>query len=350
MEFRAHPAAAIFPLMEGKDFDDLVADIEKNGLRERIVYRISDGMIETIDGRNRERALSKLGRELLSGGEPNPAYFRLFDAEKDGDITAFIISVNIRRRHLTETQKREAVVRLLQVHPEKSSRKIAAMADVSHATVARVRKSSVSRDTLKRQRPTRTQAEQGRKQVRTLLKENPSTSNACIADAVGCSDMFVARIREQLVATGKLAPVTEVTRRDGRRSPVKPVVTDAAPAKPVIASDAERKWEAVPVAAAYAAAMECEAAKMAEPTPAVTPEPRPEPAPRKRQRAITIQEEHTALVAALTEALWHLSMDGFRRYRDDANAMKLIQALIDFAAREGFVAGKAPGKANGAAS
>jgi hypothetical protein len=44
-----HPLANIFPLIEGKDFADLVDDIRLNGLHEPIVlYR---GQI--LDGRNR---------------------------------------------------------------------------------------------------------------------------------------------------------------------------------------------------------------------------------------------------------------------------------------------------------
>lgn len=47
-----HPLSELFPLMQGREFDELVADIKANGLREPIwTYQ---GQI--LDGRNRWRA------------------------------------------------------------------------------------------------------------------------------------------------------------------------------------------------------------------------------------------------------------------------------------------------------
>ena len=125
-----HPLADIFPLMEGEEFDALVADIKANGLHERII--LHEGMI--LDGRNRYRAL------LAAGLDPANANTLTIDGAKHvDDPVAFVISANIHRRHLTPEQKREIIAKLIKAQPEKSNRQIAATAKASHHTVEAVR-------------------------------------------------------------------------------------------------------------------------------------------------------------------------------------------------------------------
>jgi len=121
-----HPLADVFPLMEGAEFDELVADIKAHGLREHIV--LHDGRI--LDGRNRYRA-------CLAAGVPHTTTNG--DA-RIGDPAAYVISANIRRRHLTAEQKRELIAKLIKAAPEKSDRQIAETVKASPTTVGTVRR------------------------------------------------------------------------------------------------------------------------------------------------------------------------------------------------------------------
>jgi len=88
-----HPAACIFPLMEGAEYQALVDDIKANGLRDPIV-RYKDGERSwLLDGRNRLRACRD------AGVEPQ------WDDYIGGDPIAFVMSKNVHRRHLNETQR-----------------------------------------------------------------------------------------------------------------------------------------------------------------------------------------------------------------------------------------------------
>jgi len=95
-EIPFHPAAEVFPLIPAAEFYQLIDDIKANGLQEPIV--VHEGMI--LDGRNRYLAC------LEAGAEPAFAPFR------GDDPVAFVISANLRRRHLDESQRAMVAAKL----------------------------------------------------------------------------------------------------------------------------------------------------------------------------------------------------------------------------------------------
>lgn len=94
---RFHALANLFPLLEGREFDELVADIKANGLHEPIwIYQG-----EILDGRNRYRACIAGGVEVRT-------------REYTGDSpVAFVWSLNGARRQLNKSQLAMIAVKML---------------------------------------------------------------------------------------------------------------------------------------------------------------------------------------------------------------------------------------------
>ncbi len=123
--YPVHPCADVFPMMPDAEIDALAADIKANGLRTPIVSYLYDGRKSVLDGRNRLEALSRLGLD------PEPHIEMIYSKL---DAAAYVISQNIRRRHLTKQEQAELIVRTIEAAKTHDS--------TDRATVAR----SVIRD------------------------------------------------------------------------------------------------------------------------------------------------------------------------------------------------------------
>lgn len=97
-----HPAAELFPPMSEDEFAALTEDIRQNGQREPIW--LYEGKI--LDGRNRYSAILRLQEQKVSI-EPQ---FREWDGE--GSAVSFVVSLNLHRRHLNESQRAMVAARL----------------------------------------------------------------------------------------------------------------------------------------------------------------------------------------------------------------------------------------------
>jgi FtsZ-binding cell division protein ZapB len=180
---REHPACKLFPPMAPDELRALGKDIRKNGLLSPIILwtadkHSDDEPVWLLDGRNRLDALEvTLGRPVRVVGRVHPRsrardHMKVWTIETDDenskprpisdfisvglsnlfcehavvlganeevDPYKYVISTNIRRRHLTDEQKRTVIAQLLKATPEKSDRQIAEMVKASPTTVGKVR-------------------------------------------------------------------------------------------------------------------------------------------------------------------------------------------------------------------
>src|SRR5438046_2962969 len=93
--YEVHPFADKFPLIEGSEFEDLVADSKRNGQREPVLLNHDETML--IDGRNRYRACEAAG--------VSPKITTLAATYTETQILDLIISANVERRHLEKGQR-----------------------------------------------------------------------------------------------------------------------------------------------------------------------------------------------------------------------------------------------------
>lgn len=134
-----HRLANYFPAIEGEEFDELMADIKKNGQLNPII--LFEGKI--LDGKNRFKACTKLGIEPIT-------------KEYDGnDPLSFVISNNVMRRHLTESQRAMLATEMLPEFEAKAKeRKI-------ESNKTRNKKPTVSIDTVDKSEYKRSTKEAG---------------------------------------------------------------------------------------------------------------------------------------------------------------------------------------------
>ena len=92
-----HPAASVFPEMSPAALKELAEDIRQNGLIHPIVCT-ADGIV--LDGVTRLKACE------IAGVEPR------FEVYAGGDPMGFIVSLNLRRRQLNESQRALIATRL----------------------------------------------------------------------------------------------------------------------------------------------------------------------------------------------------------------------------------------------
>ena len=105
-----HEASNIFTLLEGEAYEKFKADIVENGIAVPIVTL--DG--EVLDGRNRYRVAEEAGVEL-----PQCEW-----KGECGDPVRFVISTNLHRRQLTESQRAMVAARMREYFDKEAKKRM----------------------------------------------------------------------------------------------------------------------------------------------------------------------------------------------------------------------------------
>lgn len=103
-----HPAARLFPLLDGVELEELAKDIAHGGLIEPL-WLMSDGTL--LDGRNRLAACE------LASVEPR---WRVYGGD---DPVGFVVSQNVHRRHMSQGQLAMVAVELEPLFAEQAKKR-----------------------------------------------------------------------------------------------------------------------------------------------------------------------------------------------------------------------------------
>jgi protein gp37/ParB-like chromosome segregation protein Spo0J len=105
-----HPAADLFPMVEGDEFRELCADVKERGLAQPITIW-TDGTL--LDGRNRLMACYETNQEVV------------LDRYEGNDPVQFSLSANLHRRHLSAGQRACVGLKVLELLQPAAKERIA---------------------------------------------------------------------------------------------------------------------------------------------------------------------------------------------------------------------------------
>lgn len=219
-ELEFHPVADIFPMMSAREFADLTEDIRTHGLLEP-VWLHGDGRI--IDGRNRYRAC------LAAGVEPQ---FRTHTGSDD-ELVGFVVSLNLHRRHLNESQRAMVAARIANMDRGRPTENSSIEPISQDAAAAML---SVGRESVKR-------AKKVQEHAVPELAEKVTSGQVSVSTAAVVAEAPEEEQREVIAADDEKAIVrkaNEIKRRKREeREEQKEEARRTADATPLITLDAE---------------------------------------------------------------------------------------------------------------
>lgn len=112
-----HPLTDLFPVMSEAEFSFLLRDIERHGIREPLV--VVEGQI--LDGRHRWKAAKQLSLSTVP----------IREWSDSGDPLDGVVSLNLHRRHLDESQRAMVGARIKGLYEDQAKARQGARTDIS---------------------------------------------------------------------------------------------------------------------------------------------------------------------------------------------------------------------------
>jgi len=103
--YPVHPAASVFPLMEGREFEEFVQSIADNGQREPV--DLQGNLL--IEGRNRARAVELLRQR----GHDITLRTKQWEPQPGQTVAEYVADKNLHRRHFTDSQRAQIAAELV---------------------------------------------------------------------------------------------------------------------------------------------------------------------------------------------------------------------------------------------
>lgn len=209
-----HDYANLFPMLDAAAQDALRADIETHGVREPII--MFSGRI--LDGRNRYMA----ARDLI-------LEFPVADFEgTDAEALAFVLSTNLHRRHLTESQRASVAAKLANIgHGDTARFSQAANLPDGHTPVSQAQAADMLNVSERSLRSAKTVIEQGGPELNAAVE-----SGAVAVSAAATISELPKDEQAAVVAEGPKAVKAKAKEiREAKATPIPD--PDAPPADPV---------------------------------------------------------------------------------------------------------------------
>jgi hypothetical protein len=246
--FRVHPAASRFPLLTGRDFEELVESIRHTGVV--VAVELHDGLL--ADGRNRVRAVEELRTQGVTVALPQVTWKPVGDET----LEEYIYAKNVNRRHLTDDQRAALAAQFVPgIRKSREERQAATRFGNKAPASAAQESSPPAAATAESPRSSREKdAASTVGQVANLAKisRHKAIQAVALADGVASGEIPAAELQGVVAGSTRLRDAVRAIRPAGAkksasRVPTRPaaeLIFDVVPDEPAVTEDeVRRRWD-----------------------------------------------------------------------------------------------------------